>query len=320
MKPTTIVALTFAFGASLVGLRYAFETCPETECDTGALIRSNFETSGGSTHVNYMTDLVRRTSRIEASQRQITLRTWERPDTSAEFDYFEHVESTSFDILDLDSAGLNSLYLLGEARNGECLIEKWTILEESGGYRTSWPQADPSTFGALSVAPVLPGAFVAGGTYVPPASRAQQGLTIEKEELYRGFDFIQPEHVEADPEGRFCVVADPGAAEVVQVVFYDPPVLLTLASGAASCLDSIDVMELLSEGTTAGRSLLVYTDGDGAQCPHDYVLLTDEDLDGDFEAGPVTLTDSEYEGLGFPDDWEEDFVNYGSFGFPHEYD
>lgn len=263
----------------------------------------------GGLYVTYLSDLVRASMIFTPGQPDVEIILQERSTSQSPFESSHHLAQTAYDMIAVDGRGADEVYVLGRDRSGNSVVERWTLPEVPGQYRTDW-QLGGASGGVLTT---LPGASPFGGTYIPPASRsAPPGLG--REELYRGAAVGQADYISVDPEGRFAVLGDWTAGVIYQLDLLGTPavsVVLSDAPLAAAEVFSMDIRRHESEG----RKLYVSLDSQVA--PYQFILTSDYEADGIWDFSDY-LSYADYSALGYPDVWAEDYNNYGSYGFPND--
>lgn len=110
------------------------------------------------------------------------------------------VYSVSFDPRGLLSIDYGDFAVLGTARNGDAVIERWTVSLPTGSpVLTRWTLPPP---GQRIAGPLGATVSSVGGTFVPLSGR--EGVpSVSREELYRGSELGDVVGIHADPEAKF---------------------------------------------------------------------------------------------------------------------
>ena len=217
---------------------------------------------------------------------------------------------TAYDVKRIVPAGkTHEFYVVGRGRNGDELIERWTVEKEDGerfAYRSSTvtPTGVPISAGTLVTG-------VVGGVFVPVAQRGSARPLTERTEIYRGSSLGKIYTAAVDPDGRF-----------VLMVAGDALYRLDLLSGGVPAVSvELDSSELPSIGLA--RHLFV-RELDGVRCavlacpdlavedlPGSKVILWDQDNDGFFELPPALLTYEVYaqRGLNASSGWSLSLIH-----------
>lgn len=136
-----------------------------------------------------------------AGPRELVFRQKERTaGPGSPWDATQWVYSVSFDPRGLLSIDYGDFAVLGTARNGDAVIERWTVSLPTGSpvlTRSTLPPPGNPIAGPLGAA-----SSSVGGTFVPLSGR--EGVpSVSREELYRGSDLGEVVGIHADPEAKF---------------------------------------------------------------------------------------------------------------------
>ncbi len=266
--------------------------------------------------VTYIDDLARRGAAISQDLRSITVLTDERSSTTGAFDSWSLTATTSFDIIDVDGRGFEELYVLGKARNGEYLIERWILNSGPGSYSANWSalvSGAPSQVSPGSLATSTPTVSLSsGGAYVSPPSRPAPSAL--REELYRGNLSTHLSEIEVDPEGRFAVLLDSTQGGLFRVEFTDPATTAEVSLGLFSGLQLANSMQIRLDDSGYYQWIIDLDNTITGWA--DVVLYQDANLDG-WPENYALLSVTQYDASGIEQNWASTFVNSGSFGFPH---
>jgi hypothetical protein len=220
--------------------------------------------------------------------------------------------TTSFDVLHVGGRGTDLLVVLGVARNGDTILERWDIGLPAGAPTAALAPAAPVVGVAVAVPALQLG--VQGGTPIPPAQRGA-GPQPSRTEVYRGPSLGQDLEVEVDPNGRYALVLSRDGGALYRIV---------LAEGASAdlILDSQSAPSLARVfGLDFYRHALLGQQVGGrikGGAPLSRIVLGDLDNDGVFESvEELTLQECEY--LGLPQAWVEDYVNYSGNFAPYDW-
>ncbi len=186
---------------------------------------------------------------------------------------------------------------------GKVLIERWDVTPPDGApifSRTSasTPVGTPASFS-------FPSVDLVGTTYVPPNQRGE--MTLKR--TFVGQHDVECIAAVVDPEGRFALMLDADAGEVVRVELVPGSSHTTIASSATyPNLVGASGMHLARLGTTGEKHLMIALSSD------DWLILIDADNDGVFE-GATVLDHVAYKaaGLHLNTTWAENYFQY-SFG------
>lgn len=202
--------------------------------------------------------------------------------------------STSYDILRYTHLDPSRFYLLGQARNGELVIEEFDVPAQTGGFVAGTPFTGP---GSISVS---------GGTWIAPQSRAAPPPPT-RNEIWRGSSLGTVLDLRVDPDGQFLLLlTEREMRRVERMDLADPDNPVELASEVTipslAALDTITCREHVSEGR-----LYILTAGGGPWVDQVVLLRGLEDglLDGFDE-----MTRTAYEAAYPPSVWLPGYVNY----------
>ncbi|QDU65888.1 hypothetical protein [Engelhardtia mirabilis] len=191
---------------------------------------------------------ITREVRYAQGERQIVL--WSRELDPATDEWFESSVtcSVSFDLGEIRTQLGNRLIVPGTARNGDTVIELWTIPGWTGGWDVtsqvpSTPLGVPNPSSSLQVSIGI----VGGGSFVPPQGRSARP-PIVREEVYRGSGLGSADFIAFDPFGRF-----------IHVLSQSPPAIfaLDLSVDGASPIEVAGPSDLI--GLDSARSIVPRT-------------------------------------------------------------
>ena len=238
----------------------------------------------------------------------------ERGPLEESFSTWSLTESVSFDLRAIDARGSDELLVAGIARNGDAVIERWTLPQVTGAYATAWPRLQAGS-GAVTISPMSSAGVTGGSGYIPPAQRVLPS-SMSREEVYRGSLISGVDAIESDPLGRYAVVADWQAAVLFQLQISDPPTVSFLADSSSGLpiADATAIEIRRHKDVQEGIKLMVYYGGHSSSPLITHI--SDYDNDGVMDLAQ-SFSATEWSLAGFPADYEEDYRNYGSIGFPH---
>lgn len=269
----------------------------------------------GTGVATYLDDFNRALISVSADLRTLSISIRERDEATATFDEWVLSESTSFDIFAFDGRGFEELFVAGIARNGDVVIEKWTIPASEGGRSTRWQKLSPGTSPGTPVGP-MPGASLSTGEPYVAATERSLPTAITREEVYRGSEMAGSSAIEVDPWGRFVLVADFPNDTIWQVDLLDPPVVSAVVTPA----DQLGLSEATQfeirrpELWDEGQKLWIFRSG--ASDSLTMIHITDVGFDASWDFTEL-LTRAQWNDAGYPAAYAEDYRNYGSIGFPH---
>lgn len=234
---------------------------------------------------------------LEPRDDLVVLHVAERDPATGDWYTTAETYSASFAITDVEARTAGDLFVVGQARNGDDIVERWLITPPAGAITVARSVVTTPVGTPSSGSSVVSG-VVGGGGFVPPAERTGTS-TIERFELYRGTALGTPRDIAVDPDGRFVMVLSDTTSELWRIDLLPEPAapLLTESPTTLPALATAGDFYPL-EHATAGRVLLFDPDfsrGPGA-AP---TLLFDGENDGLFEL-PLTLSVAEFQ-ASFPD-------------------
>lgn len=234
------------------------------------------------------------------------------PEAKSVFTY-----TASFDIDSVAARTQDDLFVTGIARNGDVVIERWEIAEQTGALRVQIGTSGPApALGVPSPAPTTSTSVPGGLPYVPLDQRAVGQPSLTRTELVRTQDIdpIRDNSMAADPEGRFLLFLTEDSV-LYQLDLSDPNAL-PIPIHDASSLWTLDHIQAMARLQVAGMGRVwdlgppqVLPDPtSGGLVRHVLTLLYDADNDGLFEQAVVHDIDTDLLPISFFDLIESDFL------------
>jgi hypothetical protein len=205
--------------------------------------------------------------------------------------------TTSYRVVAVSPAYANHFCILGQARDGSSIIERWTALVGDGGYDAVRDQGGPTR------------SYITGTTFVPPSQRPL--VQMDRQEIYRGNDYGTLIAINADPDNRYVLaIGRPGSG--AQLIRFDTEsfaadVVTTSSSiPVLSQMDTFETVYHLTEGMLHIAFCTATTPAVG-----DRVIMYDTDLDGAIDS-IVHMTQQAFDAAGYHDksSWREDLIAY----------
>ena len=195
--------------------------------------------------------------------------------------------------------GPHCFTVYGVARNGDSVIEMFELTPVEGSYFMPVPSLGP----ALSI----PMSIAGGGVFLPPTERDDFGPPL-RVELYRGPGLGADLVLANDPYRRYTYAVSRSAAQFWYIPWDEDlvPTQYLLGSDQALLHDvsSMRVQRHVSEGD----KLRVWRRNRQTGIDS-FLLLSDYDSDGLFDAHEHIVSRAMYKAVGYPGLWEKDYVN-----------
>ena len=138
-------------------------------------------TSGGAAQGNdvvlysksiYLDEDLQQDVNYEPNGRTVQLASYERTTDGSDFDEFTTTWSTSFDVKQILHVGSSHAFVVvGAARNGDVVIERWNVEVLDGGRFGSRDQFSATTGTPYLAGPVIQGIAGPSGVFVPSDQR-----------------------------------------------------------------------------------------------------------------------------------------------------
>lgn len=246
-------------------------------------------------------------------ERWVEGETRERPDGSFPPIVSAVRYTTSYDVVEAKGRGTELAVVLGRARNGDSIVERWTLTQPTGAWTATRDPAPP-VVGVPVVSASLDIAIQGGGSFLPPSQRTAPAPAT-RIEAYRGPSLGDDLELEVDPDGRFALILSRDQVKLWRVMLEEDGEAVAVHDVATMPeLQYMRRMEIFRH-VTYGRQLRAKLHG---HATFSDVVFFDSNNDGVFE-GHLFFTLQEFAQFGLPHDWAEDFTNYTGVGAPHQW-
>jgi hypothetical protein len=188
------------------------------------------------------------------------------------------VLSTPFVVKGVSSRALDELCVFGQARNGDDVIELWTLNPEIGA-PTAARSVSSSSIGVGSPSTTTTTGISGGGTYAPPSSRPQNA-TVSKVEIFRG-NLGGVLHVENEIDGRYIMALTATVPRLRQLVPASPHYVGLSTWEVADVPNIADATHLVSGRMSGDTCMIVFSPNNGVHYERTY--MWDTANDGVFE-------------------------------------
>ncbi|MBI1383015.1 MAG: hypothetical protein GC161_18245 [Planctomycetaceae bacterium] len=246
-------------------------------------------------------------------ERWVEAETRERPDGSFPPVVSAVRHTTSYDVIEAKGRGTELAVVLGRARNGDSILERWALTQPIGAWTATRTPAPP-VVGVPVATASLDIAIQGGGSFLPPSQRTAPAPAT-RIEVYRGPSFGDDLELEVDPDGRFALILSRDQVKLWRVLLEENGEAVAVHDVAS--MPELQYMRRMQtfRHVAYGRQLRAKLHGHATLTD---VVFFDSNNDGVFE-GHLFFTLQEFAQFGLPHDWAEDFTNYTGVGAPHQW-